>query len=202
MTEIFKITDDSALEKVSVIIKNGGVVAVPTDTVYGLGAKFDDQEAIARIFKLKGRAKEKALVVLIGELSQLERLQVKPTGIALKLMEKFWPGPLTIVLKKEGGDENESIGLRFPDHDFLCHLINLVGPMAVTSANISGKPPALNIEEVLNYFPNELDLIIDGGKSKTNMVSTVIDCISEIPKILRHSAISEEDMMKTLINWG
>lgn len=169
---------NNQLKKAINTLKTGGVIAFPTETVYGIGALLKDKKAIARIFEIKRRSRTKPLQVLVASLEQAKKLG-KFNKQALELAGKNWPGPLTLVVKKKrtvpkivtGG--RSTVGLRLPDHKLALELIKQCGPLVATSANKSGKKPALTSKEVKRKMP-EVDFILS-GKVKTGTPSQVID---------------------------
>lgn len=169
-------------EEAKKIILAGGVIIFPTETVYGIGTSIRSKKGVKRIFAIKKRQKDKKLQILISDLNQLKDLSVITPAYAKDLMDKYWPGPLTIVLKKKGGG---TIGVRMPDHKILLNIINNCGPLYATSANISGCPAPTSASQV----KIKADLLLDGGTCKLKKASTVIDATSTTQKILRPGTI-------------
>ena len=161
-----------ALEMASGIINKGGVIAYPTETFYGLGVKYNDSSALKNLYGIKHRSWSKALPLIIGEKGELDLITSNITTSAEKLANKFWPGPLTLLLTAKP-DISEfitaktgKIAVRIPGESFALYLAQSLGfPITATSANISGMPPADNSDDVIKYFDNALDLIIDCGKT-------------------------------------
>jgi len=183
-----------SVNKTKQSLKTGGVIAFATDTVYGLGCLVTQPEAIARIYQIKERDQLKAIPVLIGETDQLSSITATIPPSAQKLISQFWPGALTVILKKDAGLPQEltiydTVGVRMPDHDWLRHLIIDCGPMAVTSANISGEASLSTADAVYTSLSGKIDLLVDGGTCDGGVPSTVVDCTSEPIKILRDGAI-------------
>ena len=176
----------------------GRLVAFPTDTVYGIGTVFDSVVGVARIFEAKGRPSEKAVPVLIATIDQLDMLVESLPGGALALANYFWPGALTMVVARrpevprELAPDRATIGVRMPAHALTRDLIGLTGkPVACSSANTSGASPALSAAQVASYFPEGLDLILDGGTASIGTPSTVVDfTVPNRPRVLREGAIS------------
>jgi L-threonylcarbamoyladenylate synthase len=192
-----------ALTKATDVLINNGVISIPTDTVYGIACLAFNSDAITRIFSIKGRESTKALPILIGSIEQLEQIAQPINKNAEKLIEAFWPGALTlVVLRKQTLPENLSpfptVGVRMPKHPWLIKLINKVGPLAATSANVSGHPEALNALEVAEELNGKIDLIIDGGQSSSILPSTVVDCSGPEIKILREGLIKSEMIVNFL----
>lgn len=174
-------------------MKKNGIFAFPTETVYGIGCRFDDKESIKKIFALKNRPQDKPLQILVSNMDQVKILTKEIPALAKSLMDKYWPGPLTILFFKSllapdlvtaGSDK---VGLRMPDNKKVLELIEKIGPIAATSANISDAPPFLTAREVKKAFP-QIDLIIE-GKIKIGQASTVVDATGKKPIILRSGPI-------------
>jgi L-threonylcarbamoyladenylate synthase len=195
-------TIQEQLEKGAAILKNGGVVAFPTDTVYGLGAGISLDEAVARVYRIKGRPKSQALPLLLADLSQLTEVAISIPASARLLAENFWPGPLTLVLLKSdyvsdivsGG---KTIALRIPAHPIPTALARGVGtPIIGTSANLSGQPSVLTAAEAREQLGDKVDFIIE-GECPGGRESTVVDLSGETPVILRRGALSIEELRQT-----
>ncbi len=183
------------------ILKNGGLVAFPTDTVYGLGACFSNLGAVERIYKVKQRPHNIALPLLLADESQISEVAESVPPVAWLLARRFLPGGLTIVLSRaksvpdmvtSGG---ETVAVRIPAHPVPIALIKGLGaPIIGTSANVSGRPSALTADEVYSQFGAKIDLVIDGGKCGEGKESTIIDVTGDVPRILREGAISREEL--------
>jgi len=194
-----------ALKKASVIIKKGGVVAYPTETFYGLGVKYDDISALKKLYGIKYRSWNKALPLIIGEGRELDLIASDMTVSAEKLAKKFWPGPLTLLLPARP-DISEfitantgKIAVRIPGASFALDLARSLGfPITATSANISGMPPADTAEDVIKYFGDALDLIVDCGKTPGGKPSTIVDASDQKIRFLRAGAVSIEDVFNAL----
>jgi tRNA threonylcarbamoyl adenosine modification protein (Sua5/YciO/YrdC/YwlC family) len=188
-------------EQIAALLERGGVVALPTDTVYGVGARLDQPAAVARLFRLKDRPTNVALPVLIGERDQLAQLDCQLNERATRLIDAFWPGPLTVVLPADEtlarrvGSSQGTLGVRLPDDPALRRLLRLSGPMALTSANRHAQAPCSSADDVERAFlgSNDLDAIIDGGH-RSGMVSTVVDVSGIDLVVLREGAISAESL--------
>jgi len=179
------------------VLNKGGLVAFPTDTVYGVGTLVFDGPAVESIYRAKDRPIEKAIPVLIGDAEDIEKVGMNIPETAYRLATRFWPGPLTVVIPKkptlpESVSATATVGVRVPDHEVARTLLRAAGPMAVTSANISGQPSPSTAEEVFAQLGGRIDLIIDGGKTPGGVPSTVIDCTENDLKILRAGPISLE----------
>jgi L-threonylcarbamoyladenylate synthase len=185
------------------ILKKGGIVAFPTDTVYGLGADPLNEQAVAKIYKVKKRLHSLPLPLLLAEKSDLLKVASVVPEIAWQLAERFLPGGLTLVLRKSpwvpgsvtaGGD---TIAVRIPNHPVPIALIRGLGsPIVGTSANLSGKPSPVNAEEVREQLGDEVDLIIDGGRCPGGTESTVLNVSSKVPALIREGAIPRAELAK------
>ncbi len=202
-TEILSADSPDTLPHALEVLKRGGVVAFPTDTVYGMGAMVFDAEAVARLYAAKGRPPEKAIPVLVGQTGDVSQVAARVTPSAKKLAEAFWPGALTIVLPKlstvpEIVSAYPTIGVRLPNHAVARALLTLAGPLAVTSANLSGMNSHLHARAVLADLNGRIDLLIDGGPCPGGVPSTVLDCTIEPPEMLRVGPISFEAIVAVL----
>ena len=183
------------------IILKGGIVAFPTDTVYGLGACASNEQAIERVYELKKRPRNMALPLLLGNVSQIGEVAENVSQVAWLLARHFLPGALTLVLPKSdslpdiitaGGG---TIAVRIPAHPVPVALSEGIGaPIVGTSANLSGKPSALTAGDVYAQFGDNIDLVIDGGRCPGGRESTIVDAIGETPVILREGAIAREEL--------
>lgn len=188
------------IDKAAEIIKNGGVVAMPTETVYGLAANALNGEAVAKIFKAKGRPMDNPLIVHISDIRQIDMLVSEFPHKAKVLAEKFWPGPLTIVLPKSNIIPNEvsaglsTVAIRFPSHPVAHELIAKSSPIAAPSANLSGSPSPTTIRHVLADMDGRIDAIIDGGDCEVGVESTVITLAEDVPTLLRPGGVTLEQL--------
>ncbi len=201
MVRILKAEAEGSLAEAIAVLKGGGLIAYPSDTVYGLGAAASDERAVARAFAVKGRLSEKALSLLLADVEDMAPLCAEVPPTAELLVERFWPGPLTLVLRRSPAFESAALGsgdnvaLRVPDHLFLRRLIRALGePITGTSANRSGRPSCRTAREVQRQLGGAVDLIIDGGPSRVGRESTVIDITQDTPKLLREGAISRREV--------
>jgi len=191
------------------LLRAGGIVAVPTDTVYGIAADMALPDAIERLFAAKGRPPEKAVAVLLADAEQADQLGVLSPA-AIVLAERFWPGGLTLVLPVRpearlprvlaGGAP--TIGVRVPDHPTPRALAAVLGPLPTTSANRSGDADARNAQEIAERLGESLALVLDGGPVRGGPASTVVDCTLEWPSILREGAIPAEAIAAALTEAG
>lgn len=202
-TEVIKSDHPIALNHAVDVLNNGGLVAFPTDTVYGLGSLLTKAEFIERIYVVKGRESTQAIAVLLSSPDELEKVSISPNEMALKLARRFWPGPLTLIVSRHPNlpdvlSPNPTIGVRVPNHEFALKLIRAAGPLAVTSANVSGHENTTTAVEVLGQLDGRIHLLIDGGKTPGGIPSTVVDCTSGEPIVLRPGPILIEDIHKTI----
>ena len=203
VTRILPIQSPDVIQQVKKVLGNGGLVAFPTDTVYGLAAPIDQQASIDLLFEVKGRSFNKAIPVLIGDLDQLPLLTLGFSESAKKLSEVFWPGALTLIVKIRKGlppnlSPSPSIGIRMPNHPFILSMLRQTGPLATTSANLSGGNNTLTAQEVIDQLGNKIDLLLDGGQTPGAVPSTVVDCTQKEISILRLGSISETDLHRAL----
>ncbi|MHB8084204.1 MAG: L-threonylcarbamoyladenylate synthase [Dehalococcoidia bacterium] len=208
----FKALPTALLDQVNqavAILQGGGVVAFPTDTVYGLGADIYNDEAVARVYRIKERPLNQALPVLISDVGQADLLTDSQSKPARLLMKKYWPGGLTIIFNKNpefnglllaGGNK---IGIRMPGHDVVRAMIKKLGrPIVGTSANLHDKPPALTAAEVKAQLDGRVDFILDGGACPGGVESTVVDMTVEPPAIVRNGIIKEKEILALIKTGG
>jgi L-threonylcarbamoyladenylate synthase len=203
LTRVIAGDDPRALDEAEQLLSKGKLVAFPTDTVYGLGANFNNLQAIDQLYVAKGRESTKAIAVLLGNQEQLRLITPDMGSIAQRLAESFWPGPLTLVVVRHAHlpanlSPNSTVGVRMPNHPVALSLLNRVGPLAVTSANISEKPNSHTAQEVLRQLNGRIPLILDGGRTPGGQPSTVVDCTGKEPVILRAGPISLDRLLTSL----
>lgn len=196
---------DEALEQAARILRDGGLVAFPTDTVYGVGALVFMERAVERLFAAKIRDRSKAIPVLLSGVRDLNRIAKHVPPVAWQLAGAFWPGELSLVLEKSarvpdvvtaGGP---TVAVRVPDHPLALALIERAGsPLATTSANLSGQPSAVTADEVEASLGDAVDLILDGGPCPGGVASTVLDLTVQPPRIVRPGPIRWEDLAPLL----
>ena len=185
------------------VVQAGGVIAFPTDTVYGIGVSAFNEEAIERIYQVKGRSALKAIPILISSPQEMDQISLPASAVITKLIERYWPGALTLILPRLPGlpdnlSPTPTIGLRVPDHQLTRELLRHTGPLAATSANQSGQPSALTAAEVLDQLEGRIDLVLDGGSAPGGQASTVLDCAGEKVKVLRKGPITWENIQETI----
>ena len=190
----------TSIQQALEILNSGGLVAFPTDTVYGVGALAFNGTAVESIYAAKDRPVEQAIPILIADGSDLEKVGTNIPESAHKLASRFWPGPLTVLVPKmptlpDSVSATETVGVRIPDHNVARALLRVAGPMAVTSANISGQPSPSTAEEVFAQLGGRIPLIIDGGKTPGGVPSTLVDCTGGELKLLREGPISLEEIL-------
>ena len=198
-TEI--ITDN--LARAAEIITGGGLAAVPTETVYGLAANGLDSGAVEKIYEVKGRPSAKPISLLVNGMADVEKFCKNIPDTAYIMAEKFWPGPLTMILPRRdvvpdivtsGGD---TVGVRCPDHPMTLEIIRMAGvPLAAPSANISGQPSPKNVGQVLEYFDGKIECAVDGGQCSVGIESTIVDMTVTPPRILRMGGLSRERILE------
>ncbi len=191
--------------KASGVLRSGGVIIYPTDTLYGLGADALSDEAVAKVYAIKGRDEGKPIHAVFADLAMAEEY-AEMNDAARRLAEKFLPGALTLVLRKKSGIDTgiargiETIGIRIPDNEFCLDLARTFGkPYTATSANIAGMLPQLSIEKVLEQLGGNakgVDLAIDDGMLPMRLPTTVVNVVSGVPVILREGAISSEQILE------
>jgi L-threonylcarbamoyladenylate synthase len=204
-TEVMPTTYPRAIAQALQVLRHAGLVAFPTDTVYGVGAQAFLPHAVERIYHVKGRPLSKAIPLLLDRVDRLGKVAEDIPREALALAERFWPGPLTIVLTRSrhvpdvvtAGGPN--VAVRVPDHEFALRLIGAAGGvLAATSANLSGHPDPVTAQEVLGYLEGRIDLILDGGQCPGGVPSTVVDLTKSRPLILRAGAIPSDQLQQII----
>lgn len=191
---------DDKLKEIANIIKNGGVVLFPTETVYGIGTNGLDAKAVEKIYEIKKRNKKNPINLLVSNLEMIEKVAQDISPLEYKLIKAFFPGPLTLILKKKNivpdivTAGSDFVGVRSPNNVIAKKLLDFSGvPIAAPSANISGNPSGTSFNTIINDFPN-IDFAIDGGKSKIGIESTIVKVIDNIPHILRPGSITPEQI--------
>ncbi|MEZ5333965.1 MAG: L-threonylcarbamoyladenylate synthase [Methanolobus sp.] len=203
-TKIFRVSsqaDDRQIREAALILSAGGLVAFPTETVYGLGADALNLQAVLQIFKAKGRPADNPLIVHVDSVESCRKLVKSIPEKARLLMDKFWPGPLTLIMERKelvpdittGG--LDTVAVRMPENGIALKLIQYSGkPLAAPSANLSGKPSPTTADHVIRDLSGRIDAVVDGGDVTIGLESTVIDMTSELPAILRPGKVSREEI--------
>lgn len=193
------------IDEAANIIKKGGIVVFPTETVYGIGADALNEDAIRKLYSAKGNPLNKKTSILVSSIEMLESVTQNISDIERKLINEFFPGPLTLVLHKKEcipdilTNNEDNVGVRMPANKTAINLINKVGrPIATTSANLHGELSGTDIEYVHKSFGNKVDYYIDGGNSEIGFGSTVLQIIDGIPHIYRQGSITKEQIDKVL----
>jgi len=208
-TKIIKIDQENYFNKIlnypAKVLKEGGLVAFPTETVYGLGCNALDEEAISKIFEVKGRPGDNPLIIHISEIEMLDALVKEYSGVVKKVISKFWPGPLTIVFKSSDLVPTsvtaglDTVAVRMPSNAIAQKLIEIADvPVAAPSANLSGKPSPTSAKHVIDDLSGEIECIIDGGDCEVGLESTVLDMSSDQPTILRPGGVTIEELRKVI----
>ena len=185
-------------------VRRGLLVVLPTDTVYGIGADAFDAEAVQRLLDAKGRGRDMPPPVLVSAATTLDALATEVPGWARGLIEQYWPGPLTIVCRQQPslrwdlGETRGTVAVRMPDHQAALDLLGRTGPLAVSSANLSGEPAATGADEAERMLGESVAVILDDGPSPGGAASTIVDCTGTRPRILREGAIEEAELAPVL----
>jgi L-threonylcarbamoyladenylate synthase len=204
-TELIQADDPKAIARALEVLQADGLVVIPTDTVYGLAVRAFSQAAIDRLYQVKQRDADRAIPILIAGQQAMTQVALKPTPAALRLASRFWPGPLTLVLYghprlPSNLSADKTIGVRVPDHPVALNLLSAAGPLAVTSANLSGDPPARFAGEALQGLRDKIELVLDAGETPGGQPSTVVNCIGSYPDILRHGPVSQDEIIRVFQN--
>ena len=193
------------IEKAGELIKQGKIVIFPTETVYGIGTNGLDENAVRKLYEVKKRPLNKPISLLVANMEMVNLIAKDITEAEYKIMKSFFPGPLTIILKKKDivpdivTAGQDTVGVRMPRGDVARKLVELAGvPIAAPSANISGEPSGTNLQEIMKHFEGKVDYCIDGGNSELGLASTIVQVIDEKPMILRRGSIILEQINKTL----
>lgn len=199
MTRVFdwqQSIDEEELKKCIETINKGGLVIFPTETVYGIGANAYNEEAVRKIYEVKMRPDEKPLSIMVSSIDEISKYAIISNEIEEKIIKKYMPGPITIVLKKKPGvfdyisSGKDTIGIRIPDNEIILKILKEAKlPIVAPSANISGKPSGIILNEILKDFDGKVDICIDGGKAKLSEPSTIVKVVDNKPVILRQGRI-------------
>jgi L-threonylcarbamoyladenylate synthase len=202
-TAILSASDPQAFSQALAVLQTGGLVAFPTDTVYGVGALAFNSAAVQAIYLAKDRPVEKAIPVLIADPADLLKVSLEVPPLAARLAACFWPGALTLVVTKhpdlpQAVSATDTVGVRVPDHLVARALLRVTGPLAVTSANLSGQPSPSTAREAYEQLGGRIGLIIDGGTTPGGVPSTVVDCVGAEPQVLREGPVTKEQIQSCL----
>lgn len=185
------------------ILRDGSLAVLPTDTVYGIGALASDAAAVARLLAAKGRGRQMPPPVLLPSVDAMEEVAVNIPAVAHRLAQAYWPGGLTLILEARPdlgwdlGDTNGTLAVRMPDHPATLALLEATGPLAVTSANTTGEPPATHLAQAQDYFGDTVKVYIDGGPSQVGTASTILHLAEGQPRAIRLGALSLEELAAT-----
>ena len=199
-TKLLDGQDQAAIEEAAGILKAGYLVAFPTDTVYGIGAKVSDSRAIDRLYRVKERAYDKGIPILIADLRDLPKLTSEISPSARQLINDYWPGPLTIILPGQNNlptnlSPDNTLAVRIPDNEIARRFIRAAGgAVATSSANRSGESPALSVPEVMEALGSDIEAVLDGGQAQIGLASTIVDFTSDSPKVTRLGPIRLEEL--------
>ncbi|MFC1590352.1 L-threonylcarbamoyladenylate synthase [Candidatus Omnitrophota bacterium] len=188
--------DPEAISICAEVLRQGGLVAFPTETVYGLGADAFNKEAVEKIYEVKDRPRSKPLTLHISDIKMIEDAGCVITPQAKKLIDAFWPGPITIILSSRNGAK---IGFRMPRNEVALRLINgLKRPVVAPSANTSGEKPPTDAIAVVEAFNGRIDIVLDAGSTELRRESSVVDATAEPPEVLRKGALDESEILKAV----
>lgn len=191
---------EAAIEAASLAVRRGQLVVFPTDTVYGLGADAFDPAAVRALLAAKGRGREMPPPVLISSATTLDALAFGLTPVARALVNEFWPGPLTLVCRHQHslqwdlGDTRGTVAVRMPDHELALAILERTGPLAVSSANLTGRAPAADGEAAEEMLADSVAVIVDNGPAAGEQPSTIVDVTGEVPRVLRRGVLSLDDL--------
>lgn len=208
ITEVFDWQDEvneQELNKVVQILSDGGIAIFPTETVYGIGANAYNEESVRRIYEVKNRPGEKPLSIMVSGIDEIGKYAIIENDVERKIINSFMPGAITIILKKKQGlfdyisSGKDTIGIRIPDNKIILEILNkLKLPIVAPSANISGMPSGVSLEDIKKDFDGKVNVCINGGKAKLGESSTIVQVINGKPVILRQGKITLEEINKVL----
>lgn len=200
MSQVFDCADESqratGISAAVSAVKGGRLVVLPTDTVYGIGADAFDGPAVSALLAAKGRGRDMPVPVLVGSWTTIDGLVYTAPTAARELIRAFWPGALSLVVRQapslqwDLGDANGTVMLRMPLHPVAIELLRAVGPMAVSSANVSGQPPAITVSDAVDQLGDKVEVYLDGGTAEAQAASTIVDLTGPQPKILREGPVT------------
>jgi L-threonylcarbamoyladenylate synthase len=195
---------EAAIDAAAAAVRRGLLVVLPTDTVYGVAADAFDPDAVQALLDAKGRGREMPPPVLVSTATTLDALAVGVPDYARALVERFWPGPLTIVCRQQTslqwdlGETRGTVAVRMPDHEVALAVLERTGPLAVSSANITGRPAARDADEAEEMLGADVEVIVDGGSAPGGEASTIVDCTGSQGRILRRGALSLDALNEVL----
>ena len=195
---------EAAVEAAALAVQQGELVVLPTDTVYGVGADAFDPVAVRELLAAKGRGREMPPPVLVSAATTIDALAVRVPGWARALVEEFWPGPLTLVCHQQGslqwdlGDTRGTVAVRMPDHEVALEILERTGPLAVSSANLTGRPPAADADAAEEMLGDDVSVIVDCGPARGDVPSTIVDVTGSTGRVLRTGALSLADLNAVL----
>jgi L-threonylcarbamoyladenylate synthase len=202
-TVIIEAASERVVPEALAILAADGLVAFPTDTIYGLGARLTSRLAVGRLYAVKGRPADRPIPVLLSAASQLDLVSHHPPDALVELGQRFWPGPLTLVLPKANWIPDEvsqgsTLGVRVPAHPFALQLLESTGPLAVTSANRSGGEICRTANQVESQLGGQIEMIVDGGETPGEKASTVVAWAEGTLQVLRQGPLSRQDLQSAL----
>lgn len=204
-TRILSADQEESVANAARLLKAGELVAFPTDTLYGVGAAVDDDNAIRQLFEVKERSLSKGIPVLLASSADVEQVGAGIPALARSLMDRYWPGPLTIIVHRRAGlpgvlAPGDTVAVRVPDHDLARRFIRAAGgAVAASSANLSGQQPALTAAEALAALGGRVAAVLDGGPVHVGQASTIIDCTVSPPELVRQGPIPGEALLGTAV---
>jgi L-threonylcarbamoyladenylate synthase len=199
---------EHAVSEAAAAVQRGDLVVIPTDTVYGIGADAFDPDAVKALLAAKGRGRNMPPPVLVSAATTVDALAAELPEYARALIEEFWPGPLTLVCRQQPslqwdlGDTRGTVAVRMPDHDVALAVLERTGPLAVSSANKSGSPPALNASDALDQLGDDVAVVVDAGPVSGEEASTIVDVTVDHGRVLRRGALSVERLNEVLAPHG
>ena len=201
-TLVLPASSAESIDRAARVLRGGGLVAFPTDTVYGLGALAFNAAAVGRIYAAKDRPADKAIPVLLSSVVDIDLVAVSVRDKALRLAHRYWPGPLTLVVQKSERVPEAvaaaTVGIRVPDHAVALVLLGVSGPLAVSSANLSGNDSPVTAVEALRQLDGRVEIILDGGRTPGGTPSTVVDCTGDELVILRPGPLTLQELQAAL----
>ncbi|MBS42226.1 MAG: threonylcarbamoyl-AMP synthase [Nocardioides sp.] len=195
---------DEAVEQATLVLQRGELVVLPTDTVYGIAADAFDPDAVADLLEAKGRGRAMPPPVLVSAPGTLDALATQVPGWVRSLVEAFWPGPLTVVCRQQSslqwdlGDTRGTVAVRMPDHEVTLAVLERTGPLAVSSANLTGRPAATDADQAMAMLGDAVSVVVDAGTSPGGEASTIVDATGAQGRVLRHGALSLDQLNEVL----